>query len=337
MTDFRNATAQEGPEPRSAGWRSWHLHTATFGMTALDDVVTEALGPLAGRLGLLEPDGPPWFFLRYWQGGPHLRLRIAGLTQSEADRIETELAGRLDTLDAVVPPGQRLDQDSYARAVRPLATAGEAGVSLPVGHLVAPGIRRAVYEPEYRRYGGPHLIGRSEHLFHCSSRTALRVCLARAGTRHGTASGLEATAAACSVLDEHRTPVDRVRFLEGQRDVWLGWARSGEAAEGGTVDGPRGEPADTARSRVAALGGLGPRLLAAMAQGDPRWAAWTDPLGEALSVWTSELGPARAVGIFGSHVHMTANRLGVGAGREARIAALLLALLESTPAAQAAD
>lgn len=313
-------------------WRSWHLHTAAFAGSALDGVVTGALGPLAGRLGLLEPEGPRWFFLRYWQGGPHVRLRIAGLTQAEADRVEEELADRLGTLDAAVPQAQRLDQDSYLRAVRPLAVAGEQGVPLAAGELLAPGIHRAVYEPEYRRYGGRHLMGLTERLFHCSSRTSLRVCLARAGTRHAAGSGLEATAAAVSVLGRQGTPVvDRVRLLEAQRDVWLGWTRSGGAPGPGTLDQLRAQADRGARAQAADLGGLGPRLLRAMESGDPRWAAWTDPLADAVRTWTTELGPARAAGVFASHVHMTANRLGVGAGREAGTAALLLALLGSAP------
>ena len=303
-------------------WRSWHLHAATFGTAALDAIVTEAIGPLTAHLGLLEPDGPPWFFMRYWRGGPHVRLRIAGLTPAGADRLEALLADRLHALDADTPEAQRLDQDSYARAVRPLAAAGEAGVPMSIGQLVAPGVQRAVYTPEYERYGGRHLVGRSEHLFHCSSRTALRVCLARAGTRHANASGLEAMAAACSVLTADRTPMDRARFLQAQRNVWEDWARAGDAAV--TQGGGEAPARDVALS----LGSLGPRLREAMGQGDPRWVSWTDPLAAAIGEWTTALGPARAAEIFGSHVHMTANRLGVAAGHEARLAAVLLALLQ---------
>ena len=324
-------TTPDGPRPRSTGWQSWHLHLATFAPAALDAVVTEVVGPLADRLGLLGPDGPPWFFVRYWQGGPHLRLRVGGgLTAAESDRVEAFLADRLHALDDAVPPSQRLDQRTYARAVHRLAAAGEQGVPLAAGELLAPGVRRADYEPEYRRYGGRHLIAESEHLFHCSSRVALRACLARAGTPHGLASALEATAAACSVLAGEGPSGSLVRFLEAQRDLWLDWAAQpgGVPADRGRSEDDRRQRAAAARAQVAALGTLARRLREAMRGGDSPWAEWTDPLGTALRTWTAELGFARAAGILGSHIHMTANRLGVGAGQEARIATLLLALLD---------
>ncbi|MEZ0090956.1 thiopeptide-type bacteriocin biosynthesis protein [Streptacidiphilus sp. EB129] len=313
----------------STTWRSWHLHIATLAPAALDSVVTEAVGPVADQLGLLEPDGPLWFFIRYWQGGPHVRLRIAGLTEAEAGRAEADLADRLLALDAAVPQTQRLDQDAYVRAVSPLAAAGERGMPLAAGELVAPGIRRVAYEPEHERYGGRHLIAQSERLFHSSSRVALRVCLSRAGTRHGLASCLEATAAACSVLGGSSPSASRTRFLTAQRDMWLDWAQPRDAPVD-KAEEIRHQLTERAGEQITALGTLGRWLRETMHTGDPRWAEWTDPLGAALRLWNAELGSARATRIFGSHVHMTANRLGAGAGREAQTAALLLAALEST-------
>jgi thiopeptide-type bacteriocin biosynthesis protein len=294
------------------GWRSWHLHLATF---ALDAVITDVLPPLADRLGLLEPDGPPWFFLRYWQGGPHLRVRLHGLDESAAVAVEAFLAERIRFLDTQVGPGQRLDQAGYDRAVGPIAAAGEAGAALSAGELLAPGVYRAVYEPEYERYGGRPLIGVTEELFHRSSQVALRVCLARAGTRHGFGSVLEATAAAASILAADQ----QVPFLTAQQEYWTSWAATDR------------RPAATAQQQLAALGPMAGQLHQALVGGDPRWAAWTGPLGAAFQRWTTELGPAAADRILGSHLHMTANRLGAGAEREAHVAALLLAILGSAP------
>ncbi|WP_165845413.1 thiopeptide-type bacteriocin biosynthesis protein [Streptacidiphilus pinicola] len=319
--------------PSGQGWQSWHLHVATFAPGALDAVVTDVVGALADQLCLLEPDGRPWFFVRYWQGGPHLRLRVRALSPGESDRVESVLVDRLRALDAAVPPTQRLDQDSYALAVQRLATAGEQETPLPIGDLLAPGVRRAVYEPEYQRYGGRHLIALTEHLFHCSSRVALRACLARQGTPHALGSGLEAFAAACSVLDGEGPGGSRRRFLAAQRDSWLNWAPPAQGpADGADPCGSSGDihrrRAALARTQVAALGTMAPRLRGAMRAGDPRWAPWTDPLHAALRTWTEEFGSARAMGVFGSHLHMTANRLGAGPGQEARIAELLLDLLD---------
>lgn len=317
----------------STGWRSWHLHVDTFAPAALDDVLTQVVGPLADEFGLLRPEGPPWFFIRYWQGGPHVRLRIAELTQGQADEVEARLAARLHRIDTALPRSQRLTQADYERVVGPVARAGEGGVPLAAGELVPPGVQRAAYEPEYERYGGRRLIAASERLFHHSSRVALSVCRVRAGTRHGLASGMEATAAACSVLGDGSSPMGRLDFLTAQRDMWLRWTQP----EGTSVDGAAEELralTELAGNQLRALGTFASSLSQSLRQGDPRWAEWTDPLRSALGAWTAELGPARAIGIFGSHLHMTANRLGVGAGREAHIAALLLALLDTSASAE---
>ncbi len=320
-----NEKAADSPFPR---WRSWHLHVDTFAATALDDIVTEVIGPLASEGGLLQPGGAPWFFIRYWQDGPHVRLRVAGLTEDQAHHTEELLADRLNRLELTIPQSRRLTQESYERAVGQVASAGENGATLAVGTLLPPGVRRAPYEPEYERYGGQHLMAGSERLFHHSSRIALAVCLARAGTRHALASGLEATAAACSVLTGASPPLDAPGFLASQRDFWLTWTRPRGTSESPPAENIRAIT-EWAAARRTALGALGSSLTESLTSGDPRWTEWTDPLRDALRTWTAAFGPRRAISIFGSHVHMTANRLGVSAGREAHIAALLLSLLES--------
>ena len=304
------------------GWRSWHLHVGTAEPAHTEGVVTDVLGPLSTRFGLSEQDGPPWFFLRYWQRGPHVRVRIHGLADIEADAVEAELAGRLRELDASVPESQRLNQDAYAHTVRALASAGEGGGPLDAGDLLPPGVHRAEYEPEYERYGGEGLTALSEDLFHHSSRVALRVCQARTGRRHALYSGMEAAAAVCSLL------TDPAEFLVAQRDFWLTWARAEQltAEQSGAA---RRALATTVGKLRSSLGELELQLLSILRHGDPRWAEWTRPLGAALLTWTDQFGPGRASSILGSHIHMTSNRLGVGAGREAYIAQLLLSLLDS--------
>ncbi|NEE17204.1 hypothetical protein G3M58_63390, partial [Streptomyces sp. SID7499] len=56
-------------------WRTWHLHVPSGDRSAHDRVVVDAVGSVLPTL-----PGRPWFFLRYWHGGPHVRLRIGDLT-----------------------------------------------------------------------------------------------------------------------------------------------------------------------------------------------------------------------------------------------------------------
>ncbi|KJY24441.1 hypothetical protein VR46_42420, partial [Streptomyces sp. NRRL S-444] len=67
-------TAALAPAP-AGGWQSLHLTLHTDGADT-DAFVTGALAPLMdGRYG---PNGGAWFFIRYHEGGPHLRIRFRG-------------------------------------------------------------------------------------------------------------------------------------------------------------------------------------------------------------------------------------------------------------------
>ncbi len=107
-----------------------------------DRVVLEVVAPLIEELAGLSRR---WFFLRYSEGGPHVRLRIYA-------------------------PSARLAAEARPAIERAAATA-------------APLVRRleyVAYEPEVERYGGPHGVVLAEELFHHSSAAALAL-LRKAG------------------------------------------------------------------------------------------------------------------------------------------------------------
>ncbi|WP_457031031.1 thiopeptide-type bacteriocin biosynthesis protein [Kitasatospora sp. P5_F3] len=307
--------------PNALGrWRSWHLHADSLQPAALETLLLRAVVPVIEEhaTGQGEGDPPrPWFFLRYWQGGPHLRLRIADLDDPTATRITAELTARTDAVNAALPPEDRITADSYRQAAQPLADLGEGGRALDLGELLPPGVHPALYEPEFRRYGGPEQMALSEELFHASSVVALRACRARPGHGRSVADGLEAMAATLSAW-----PGRRLVLLSAVRDGWTEWSGrqgQGEAAERFA----RGvaEQADRLRASAGAL--------AALADGAPsRWSAWTTRLRPAAELWTESHGVPGAGRILGSQLHMTQNRLGVGAGREGMMAAILLDLFQ---------
>ncbi|MFJ2739167.1 lantibiotic dehydratase [Streptomyces sp. NPDC087440] len=100
-------------------------------------------GPLARFLTAL-PAGPGgvdrWFFIRYADPDPHLRLRLHG----DAALLNGVLLPRLHDLAAE------------------LGTAG-----------LARGLRLDSYAPETERYGGPALLSAAEEVFHADSRLVL--------------------------------------------------------------------------------------------------------------------------------------------------------------------
>ncbi|WP_078851045.1 lantibiotic dehydratase C-terminal domain-containing protein [Streptomyces sp. NRRL S-237] len=97
-----------------------------------------------------------WFFIRYWEGGPHLRIRL--LPRPDAGRAATPAA-----LDAAVRrafadvPRDGHDPEGYPASIGDLAAASVASDPTVDRRLAAtvlpPGVHAARYVPETDRYG----------------------------------------------------------------------------------------------------------------------------------------------------------------------------------------
>ncbi|UNZ21268.1 lantibiotic dehydratase [Streptomyces sp. 891-h] len=123
----------------------------------LDTLLVRDLPPLLERV---EQDVDRWFFLRYLDPGPHLRLRLHGAPETIRSHVLPAL-------------------HQWA------GTAADEGL-----------IRKVVldtYEPETERYGGPEALVAAERLFHADSRLVTAQLAARA--RGGLPMPLETLAA----------------------------------------------------------------------------------------------------------------------------------------------
>jgi thiopeptide-type bacteriocin biosynthesis protein len=288
-------------------WSSWHLHLGSDARTLADRVIGTVIEPVVATL-----DGAPWFFMRYWQGGPHLRLRVGDLDARGHDRVE-----RL--LTALLEPAGRLGAGE-----RPLTAAGyEAGAAVfaatergadrtPQG-LREPGVHRAVYEPEYARYGGVELMPRTEALFQLSSELVLQLLphLTNPATR--TMMALRGTMAAATALGPEAA---QAAFYRRSMAVWRSWAAD-SGCPPAQLDqlcaaGPAGAPPDPAEH--------GP------------FAPWHAAIRE-LAARIDPAGAMPAPMVVFSHVHMLNNRLGRSLFDELRgYAWLAAAFPSSTPA-----
>ncbi|GAA4839296.1 thiopeptide-type bacteriocin biosynthesis protein [Kitasatospora terrestris] len=293
-------------------WHSWHLHVPTADPAVLDRVLLACV-PGALRMAGPSADGTPrpWFYLRYWQRGPHLRLRIADLTENQADDVEAELARSLAEVENALPVEGRLTAAGYAELAAPLAALGEYGSSLPAGELLTPGVHRAAYEPEVERYGGPDAMAAAEQLFHVSSVVCLRACAARAGQAgrgRTLLDGLELLAAALPAWP------DQEEFLHANTAGWRALLNT--------------TPPDPAalQAKAEALLPCAPALRRLAAGESGRWSPFTRRLAVATAALAADLGPGRARQILASHLHMAHNRLGLGLATEAQLAMILLSL-----------
>ncbi|MFE4663691.1 lantibiotic dehydratase C-terminal domain-containing protein [Streptomyces sp. NPDC056716] len=201
-------------------WTSLHV----FHRGGTDLLIVETVGTLVRSL---EADGllDRYFFLRYWEGGPHLRLRLRPVDGARVgDRARTALERHL----AAHPTTASWDPERYALAARSLARAEE----LPyydrrLRHTDT--VEDIPYRPEYAVFGGPEATDAVERHFTDSSRIALAVLGHTEDPERRLGFALAALMLALTVCDPGH---DRIGgALERTRDRWdpPATARAGRA------------------------------------------------------------------------------------------------------------
>ncbi len=304
---------------RTRGWTCWHaFHHGDAG--EVDRLLVEGVGPAVARITeRRHPQG--WFYLRYWDGGPHVRVRVQGLDEQRA----LDLAAALRSWLREHPPERTRDPAEHyaAHGVEPAGRPWHAH-----GEVVGAG-----YDPEFDRYGGAAAMDLAEDLFVASTRLALGA-LPRVGGDPARRLGVAFTFFAAGVLALCPDPLDAALLL---RRYVLGARWNGE---GGSVDvaaaraaaernWERNAPAYSRRlDAVIDACGDGESGAGAVRGWHRTVRAYVEKV-RAVGA-ESGLGPwATEAGITLSQLHMFNNRLGTGITDEYQVAWLLsLALTE---------
>lgn len=159
-------------EADGSDWVCAHI----FYDTDQDALLTECARPLVRELtadGLVQR----YFFLRYWEGGPHVRLRLLPLRTADRAEVERRAARRIRAFLAGTPAADVVDRSRFAQVARGLADLeGRPGHD----HVVRPNnsVDFPAYEREHGDYGYGAAIGAVERHFHESSELALSVVAA---------------------------------------------------------------------------------------------------------------------------------------------------------------
>ncbi|MFD0354768.1 thiopeptide-type bacteriocin biosynthesis protein [Streptomyces sp. NPDC127110] len=284
-------------------WHSHHLylHSATEDTDAF--LVNGAAPLLDGLVAAGEAAG--WFFIRYGEGGPHVRVRVRGLSAAAAAVLPGELARAAKAVPEV--PGPWPSRHGEVRA-------------LP-------------YEPETGRYGGPRALPVAEEVFEASTRAALDTLR---GLPAGGGTGARLTAAAdlahTTVHALGTDPLTAARWLRGHAAGWR-WVTEVPLLPGASVHTrvntvyaaqrtALGRRAGELRERLGA-GTAAPGLL--------RWAAAVRGADERLR---DLVGEEPRAWVWGSQLHMLFNRLGITPDEEravCRLAARTLLEGEEAP------
>ncbi|MEU8776585.1 thiopeptide-type bacteriocin biosynthesis protein [Streptomyces sp. NPDC048606] len=299
--------------PTSTATTTWQsLHVFAHGdRTTADHLYLAAAAE--GRQAVESGLAAGWFALRYWEGGPHVRLRLCDARPEAADAV----AGRLAALTGTLPGAAPLDPDSF------YAHTADPDGARNLGWQPSGTVLRPAYEPETARYGGPRALPLGEELFQHSSEVAAAALPAvLAGTsRTGAALGLLAGHVAGLLdagFDEHTVAAVLRRYalswaaLPGAPRVDVAAARSRAEAE-------HDRRPEQFRSAVARLRGRATAGAGAAAGLPGRWAAAVAPYARGLEALGDDLhhGPWPALT---SQWHMLANRLGIPVADEAFLA-----------------
>lgn len=115
-----------------------------------------------------------WFFLRYWEGGPHLRVRLRGLSPAARTQLLADARAAVPAYLSAQPPTREAYYRNHFFDGQPMDLA-----QLP--WYDEGSVEVLPYEPEWRRYGGTAGLPVNEQLFDLGSTLALGLVRASPG------------------------------------------------------------------------------------------------------------------------------------------------------------
>lgn len=147
----------------------------------LRPVVLGCVDPLVERLKREELISS-FFFIRYWEGGSHVRLRLRVASADKTDAVREAVAAEVPAFFSRQPSMFNADRDEMRAMIRSLhefefgreAFASRYASDQDISIYDNNSCHFIAYEPEYGRYGGAHGIELAHQNFHISSILAIR-------------------------------------------------------------------------------------------------------------------------------------------------------------------
>jgi hypothetical protein len=159
------------------------------------------------------------FFLRHWERGPHVRIRLQ-VRPSDADVVRAEVETRVIGYLAEHPGPTDVDQARLDASLRRLSILEHGSADdVEVRTAEPPNVLRWLdYRPELGKYGGPEGVEIAEDVFDVSSLLAGQVLreVSSGGARLGIAMQLLLIASRSLGLD----PAARIVFLRSYQERW---------------------------------------------------------------------------------------------------------------------
>ncbi|MGW3440705.1 thiopeptide-type bacteriocin biosynthesis protein [Streptomyces bacillaris] len=277
--------------PDHSPWLSLHCFLRSA-PEDVDTLLTEEVAPLLDGL-VAGGEAGGWFFIRYDEGGHHLRIRVRGASEATAVSLA----------------------DTLAKAAGRLPDTGAGAVTGQAEHAE---VRAVPYVPETARYGGPEALPVAEEVFVRSSRVAVRAVreTPRGSARLALAIDLAHTTALACGPDRLAAAQWLRRHAAGWRwaeDVPLLAPRYVHARVNSVYALQRDDLVSRARAvRQALDDGTAPPVLT----------DWYDTVREADRTLCSGRPRPGRPHIWASQLHMLLNRLGLAPDEERAVCRL---------------
>ena len=163
----------ENPGPEFSGadsrWGSIHV----FYDTNQDNLILECLAPLAEWL-VQSRQISQIFFIRHWQGGPHVRFRFRLAKEREQNNILCYVQGRIAEYLAQQPSPSVISEDVYRKVAAAFAEREGTGADIwprhPNNSMIV-----SQYFPEWNKYGGAEGMRTAERFFEGSTFLAFQM------------------------------------------------------------------------------------------------------------------------------------------------------------------
>lgn len=331
-------------------WQALHVYYTANSRP----IVTQAIHPLVAELrehDLLER----YFFINYWLGGPHVRLRLLPKNAAATEEVVRRAEAKLDEFLKVRPALYEVTNDHMLNYYDKLFEVEYADQDMsahigPDGRMLLRknnSHRREQYEPEYDKYGGIAGVEVAEWHFEHSSDMVVEVD--RTMNVHLRTVRLGVSLQLMTVMASNFLPdVESVeRFFEGYKQFWQ---RSFDGSDFVTEKGYD--------KHYDAIGGkVGLRvqdIQQAVVAGDldqlpdflRRWSEHTQELARRMRQLSVEgklvfglrdgrkavTDPDRALELLLTpFIHMTNNRLTTTIGDEAYLAHLIARVMREQP------
>lgn len=150
-----------------------------------------------------------YFFIRYWDGGPHVRLRYKNQAENFEEGIET-----------LIKEFQMTYKDYPFQAVSYDTAIVETEEIQPVAPFPNFSIQSIAYVPELYRYGGAEAMNLSEELFECSSRFASQI-IQKLTRSQRYALAIDMMYKCAKIAEELSYFSDFGNFFRAYREIWI--------------------------------------------------------------------------------------------------------------------